>query len=567
MGKIMSTIKGNNLALHKVFCSDFEFHIPEYQRPYAWEDEQASELYEDLWTFLEEEGDDEEYFLGSIVLVKNDNQPMADVVDGQQRLTTLTLLLAAIRDRLMESADWKGAFDSFVVEPGQKALELESKPRLFLRERDQSFLEKYIQTEGGLTSLENLGLGWFRNSQLNLARNALSYMERLRKLKDQDVGRLGRFIVKNCILVVVTTSSFNSAYRIFSVMNDRGLELETSDILKANIISGISSGERAKYTASWEDAEERLGRKSFNDLFGHIRTIYRKEKARRSLFEEFQEFVVKKVPESNHLLDHVILPYADALETIEGQAFQSGTSAKPINELLGWLYKVNNIDWVPVAIELVRDFGNQPESLEDHLRMLERLAASLFIRGAYVTPRIERYARVLTALENGQNLLAADSALDLSKEEIKETLERLDGPIYGYSSKLRMYILLRLDSFLADGSVSYQHHTTTIEHVLPQNPGLESQWAKDWSEEDREFWVNRLGNLVLLSRKKNTQAANYDFKRKQQEYFRTRHGVSLYASSTQVLGYDQWTVNEVSERQKQLVHHLSEVWNLKKKKG
>lgn len=558
----MSTIKGNDLKLHKVFCSDFEFHIPEYQRPYAWEDEQASELYEDLWTFMEEEGDNEEYFLGSIVLVKNDSQPEADVVDGQQRLTTLTLLLAVIRDRLMDSPDWKGAFDSFVVEPGQKALGLESKPRLFLRERDQPFLEKYIQTEGGLTQLENLKLDRYRNSQLNIARNALSYMERLRQLEDQDVGRLGQFIVKNCILVVVSTSSFNSAYRIFSVMNDRGLELETSDILKANIISGVFSSERAKYTERWEDAEDRLGRKSFNDLFGHIRMIYRKEKARRSLLEEFEEFVVKQVPGSKHLLDQVVLPYADALEIIEGQAFQSATSAKPINDLFGWLYRVNNIDWVPVAMELVRRFGNQPESLEQHLRMLERLAASLFIRGAYVTPRIERYGRVLTALENGQDLLAENSALDLSASEKAETLNRLDGPIYEYSSKLRMYILLRLDSFLAGDGVTYQHRTTTIEHVLPQNPDPASQWVQDWSEADREAWVNRLGNLVLLSRKKNTQAANYDFERKKQEYFRTRHGVSLYASSTQVLGYDRWTVDEVSERQGQLVKHLAKAWNL-----
>ncbi len=558
----MSAIKGSDLKLHKVFCSDFEFHIPEYQRPYAWEDEQASELYDDLWTFMEEEGEGEEYFLGSIVLVKEDNGPKADVVDGQQRLTTLTLLLAAIRDRLMDSPDWAGAFDEFVVEPGQRALGLESKPRLFLRERDQPFMEKYIQTGGGLRKLENINLKRHRNSKLNIANNALSYVDRLRNIDPQDAGRLGQFIVKNCILVVVSTSNFNSAYRIFSVMNDRGLDLETSDILKAKIISGVTSNERAKYTESWEDAEDRLGRKSFNDLFGHVRMIYRKEKARRSLLEEFEEFVVKKVSGSKYLLDQVVLPYADALEIIEEQSYKSQTNAKPVNDLFGWLYRVNNIDWVPVAMELVRKFHDQPEDLEHHLRKLERLAASMFVRGVYVTPRIERYGRILTDLEGDKDLLAENAVLDLSAQEKRDTLDRLDGSIYEYSSKLRMYILLRLDSFLADESVTYQHHTTTIEHVLPQNPDASSQWTREWSDEDREAWVNCLGNLVLLSRKKNTQAANYDFDRKKQEYFRTRHGVSLYASSTQVLGYDRWTVKEVEERQASLVRHLAQQWEL-----
>ena len=558
----MSAIKGSDLKLHKVLSSDYEFHIPEYQRPYAWEVEQAEELFEDLWTFMEQEDKTEEYFLGSIVLVKHERSNRADVVDGQQRLTTLSLLLAAIRDRLMAVDEWKNAFDDFVMEPGSRALGLEAKPRLFLRARDQDFFNRYVQSPGSMVDVVKLDKSRYRDSQLNIIQNGSYYMERLAKLDEEQVGRFGQFIVRNCILVLVSTESFKSAYRIFSVMNDRGLDLEPSDILKANIISGIGERERTQYTELWEDAEVRLSRRGFNDLIAHIRMIFRKEKYRRSVLDEFNDYVVKETPGSKALMDQVILPYADALEVIKNRSYVSTDRADNINEIFDWLHRVNNMDWAPVAMEFVRRFDDDTETLEKYLVKLERLAASMFVRGVYVTPRVERYGRVLSELEDGRNLLDDGSTLDMTHQEQRETLERLNGNVYDYPALLRMYIMLRMDSFLAGTAVSYKHKTTTIEHVLPQNPSEGSQWLDDWSEEQREEWTNKLGNLVLLSRQKNSEASNYDFDLKKQKYFQTRNGVSLYACSTQVLNHQLWTKREVKERQYDLLNVFANNWKL-----
>src|SRR6056297_3047970 len=108
----MSMIEGKEKRVGKVLSSDYEFYIPDYQRPYAWTEEQAEELFQDLWTFHSDTGEDEKYFLGSIVLVKGET-PEADVVDGQQRLTTLTILFAAIDDRL-RNTEYEAAFSSYV---------------------------------------------------------------------------------------------------------------------------------------------------------------------------------------------------------------------------------------------------------------------------------------------------------------------------------------------------------------------------------------------------------------------------------------------------------------------
>ncbi len=95
------TLTAQEQSLAKIFSDDYVFHIPGYQRPYAWTTEQAGELIDDLLSFMQVSGGQIEdmppYFLGSVVLIKNDVSPRADVVDGQQRLTTLTILLASIR--------------------------------------------------------------------------------------------------------------------------------------------------------------------------------------------------------------------------------------------------------------------------------------------------------------------------------------------------------------------------------------------------------------------------------------------------------------------------------------
>lgn len=558
----MSSIKGSELKLHKVFSSDFQFEIPDYQRPYSWQVEHAEELFDDLWTFRHHEDISEEYFLGSIVLIKGDSSNQADVVDGQQRLTTLTILLAAIRDRLSGHPTWGGAFDKYIMEPGDVTLDLSAKPRLFLRKKDREFFAAYIQRPGGINEMDDLDVSRYKDSKLNLISNAQALRDRLANIDQEQVGKFGQFIVQKCLLVLVTTENFKSAYRIFSVMNDRGMDLAPSDILKANIISSIGEHERERYTELWEDIEDRLGRENFNDLFAHIRMIVRKEKYRRSVLDEFTDYVVAPTANSKKLMDELLLPYADTLEVVLNNNFKSEANAAQINRLLQWLHYLNNKDWVPVAMKFIRAFDRDTEALQDHLQKLERLGASMFIRGIYATPRIERFGQVLRELGQGKDLLAEGSALDLDRHEQRDTLYWLNANVYRYSNRLRSYILMRMDSFLSDPSVSYKDLTKTIEHVLPQTPATDSEWRINWTDDEREYWVDRIGNLLLLSRKKNSEASNYDFNEKKERYFKTKSGVSNFATSTDVLNYGAWTPKEVEERQRKLVKLLGDKWSL-----
>jgi len=143
----------------RLFSRDYVFRIPGYQRPYAWTTEQARELFEDLLGFLRAStgpvSEMPPYFLGSIVLIKPDGTPDSDVVDGQQRLTTLTLLLSAIRSNL--EAARAANLTTLIYEKGNDVLGTQDHFRLTLRERDREFFQKYVQQEDGLARLLTLG--------------------------------------------------------------------------------------------------------------------------------------------------------------------------------------------------------------------------------------------------------------------------------------------------------------------------------------------------------------------------------------------------------------------------
>jgi len=137
----------------------------------------------------------------------------------------------------------------------------------------------------------------------------------------------------------------------------------------------------------------------------------------------------------------------------------------------------------------------------------------------------------------------------------------LDGDIYG-QIKVRLPLLLRLDGTLSGGGATYALDTITIEHVLPQTPDMNSRWVTDFPDEAvRVQWTNRLANLVLLTRRKNSSANNREFNVKKKSYF-LNNGVSPFTITTGIVGESEWTPVVLERRQKELVDRLIAEWKL-----
>ena len=417
---------------------------------------------------------------------------------------------------------------------------------------------------GSLDRFLKLDSVQFSDSQRNMYENISCLRAAFLKLSEEDRVNLAKFVVQKCFIVVVSASDGDSARRIFSVMNNRGLDLSPTDVLKAIVLDAISDSQaQDDYAVKWEGIEEDLGRDSFRDLFAHIRMIHRKEKLRGTLETEFQAHVLGNLQSenSNSFIDNELEPYADAYEIVTRESYESTEGADKVNAFLRHLNRLDNFDWIPPTIAYFRRYKEQTDKLLQFVRDLERLAYGLFIRRANINERIERYGGVIGAIENGRRLFDDGSPLQLSSAERQQILDRLDGDVYSLI-RLRKPLLLRLDSVVAEEGASYDHKIVSIEHVLPQSPQAESQWLKWFPDEvERKLWTHRLANLVLLSRRKNTRASNYEFERKKNEYFQ-RHSTTTFALTTQVVNQSEWTPKVLKGRQKELIDALQKEWRL-----
>ncbi len=570
MGKM---ITGAEYPLSKIFSSDFEYHIPQYQRPYAWTEEEAGILFDDLFEFFTDEEDDN-YFLGSAVLIKQEGEPLSEVIDGQQRLTTLTILLAAIAE--VFSGDMREACKGYLVEKGNVIQGLAPKPRLMLRETDRGFFEEYVQSLriDELLKLDPAQLG--SESQQRIWENCKVLRERVQATFSGDETKLAafaNFLVTRCYLVVVSTPNQPSAYRVFSVMNSRGLDLLPTDIIKADVIAKVPAAERDAYAKRWEELEGLAGRDGFEDVFAHARMAFAKRKPKRALNEEFKQFVIGPVFDAapdeataaKMLVDEIIDPLTIAYITAKSSSYEALSNADDVNRSLTWLNRINNSDWLPPAMMFLMRHSSDSAYVAWFMRKLERLAAYLLVTSKGVNKRIARFAEVLEEMDAKPDTSRSDvlQSVELTPAERREFAEALDDEIYTKAAAVRKYVILRLDSFVSDGAAFYEPSVFTVEHVLPQTVSSKSAWAKAWPDvAERTFWTNRIANLVPLNRRRNSAAQNYDFPVKLEKYFKGKSNASSYALTTQVLAERSWTPKVVARRQDDLMNTFKRNWEL-----
>lgn len=557
-------LSASNQPLEKVFSNDYQLTIPRYQRPYAWTADETLQLLEDLQGAAPLEG--EPYFLGSIVLV-NTGGAEHDVIDGQQRLTTTTILMAVLRDLAASTSPKLAEGIQTYLADASKAWKSDAvvTPRLTLRPKDADFFRTWVQTPGKIEGLVGLTDNAAHTASMrNIRDNAKALREVLAPLGANAWEAFFDFLLERTELVVVTTEDKASAHRIFSVLNARGLDLSPTDIFKSDLIGGVSPEKEDAYADKWDQAEDAVGRHDFTDLFRDIRTIVSGQRAKRELLKEFPEQVLSRwlsIETPEQVIDNHLVPYAEAFTQVLAPAFGPGPEWDQVNEWLRRLDSLDNTDWRPIVLWILRHHSDEPAMLSVLLQKVERLAASMLLRRAYATPRAARYLDLLSQLQAGQGPSAQSFAL--SDAEKAEARANLDGDLYQtYQSKRLRYILLRLDSLLANKpGVQYFPAQISVEHVLPQGPAAGSDWVSVFDDSEREMWTHRLGNLLLLSRYKNSQAQNYDFEKKKAKYFNT-HGSAVFALTTQVLQHQVWTPQVVASRQRLLVDRLVKEWEL-----
>ena len=203
-------INATEKPLGKVFTPDYQLSIPSFQRAYIWKPENILQLISDLEEACK--SPETPYFLGSLILVREGDTSFS-VIDGQQRLVSLSIIIAALRD-LEHDEEWMRLLDALIVEPGDKLRGITSQPRLTLRERDAAFFREYVQ-EGNLEALFDMNdEDCSSNAQRNIIANTKQAYDALAQLDEEERHRFASYLVNSVTLVIVTTDDLDGAHRL-----------------------------------------------------------------------------------------------------------------------------------------------------------------------------------------------------------------------------------------------------------------------------------------------------------------------------------------------------------------
>ncbi len=531
--------------LGELFSKNNFFKIPMYQRPFSWDDDQ----FDDLVTDLMKADRNQQYFLGSIVLHKNSDNLV--VVDGQQRLTSLLILLACIRDRIT-AVEYKNSIQEKIHQKENLVDGIPEKVRLEVREAN--VFKDVVVKQGGTNKDFNLK-DYIEPEKRYFSASKL-FHERLSELNEVELQELSQFISQKCVVIKLTSTSFEQAFRLFEIVNDRGKQLRRIDILKANNISPDvikSEATRTRIANKWHSLENEIGEDHFESVFFLVRMILVKDRPNSDLLEEFKNRVfgrniVKRGEDFSKLMFHYIALYRSIFLDQDYLSEDDKPSRKfrSLIHIMDGQFRAS--EWKSCLLLYANKFGRN--EFYSFVELVEKLFLTHWVAAVRKDERYNDYIDLWKAIEKAESPQKLFTEINYDAKPINEAAKRPDFYKAGYSK----YLLLRLELLTTEHDVEKKFSAKSVEHVFPQNPKDDSDWLKSTGQVKLESFVHQLGNLVLISKSKNSSASNKEFEDKKHTYLANR--VTDYPRSVEVLKYDTWSIEIIEKRTEEAVKKI-----------
>lgn len=520
--------------------------VPRYQRGYAWTAADVSRLLQDLRLAVSR--DARFYFLGPVVLVTRGSGE-AEIVDGQQRLATLAMLLAYLRDRAEKD----------VAASLQRLIAPRKDGGVRLRPTEHAFFHSYVHAQGRFAALAALRRA-DTDSQALLAGAAQAISEALGGFTALECAALSRFLLHRVVFSLMESDDRQGASLLFRVLNDRGRDLSDAAIIKSELLEAANLPEEEAETAAqqWDALEERLGREMFEKLLDLMPLII----SGNSLetpgdLAAFRREVLQRV-DAVRFLREEMPRYAEGIERVSRRQMEAGDDTQELQRRLTCLALLKDRFWLPAAVAYVADHLSEdhPATLR-FFKGLERLAFVCFLGVIRPDRRYERFAQVVRARGRPEALYGRRGALELSEGERRQTIARLNEP-FQRDPKVRRLVAWRLNAALGEAFEMTSHYT--VEHVLPTRAS--GPWLKNFPDAaERETLAHLIGNWAIVTAKQNALAADRPFLEKQAIFF-ANGAERVRALTVDVADYRDWTPAVVRLRQEKLVARLCADWDL-----
>ena len=547
-------IEANKGILKKIFSEEFWFIVPEYQRPYVWQEENIQELIDDLYYAFENK-QNSEYFLGALVLKRTREKEFKEyeILDGQQRLTTLCMMMAVLRD-LMKKPQYKWTLSQMIYQEENELLKVPSRNRIKYNTRDKvkDFVKNYIIANGSTKKKDLINYHEDTNISVSNMAKAISSMHNIFESKE-NLEAFAVFLLNNVLFIYVSTDNTEDAFRLFTILNDRGIPLSNADILKSINIGEVPEEDLDEYSKNWEYLEEKY-HKGFDRFLSFVRTILLKNKPASNLLDEYekniyQKNILKKGKNTIYFLIELDEIYDKIIDLNDENLSNEYKNLVTIMKI-----GLHSDEWIPAVMSYFLKF--EYYNLDKFIKKLEYKFVGDLMSNVYPSKRRENLNNIIKTIEivnkeNIDTLFENKELFDIDKNIFRNNI---NGEVYG--KKYTKYLLLKIEYLMSDNSVHLSNYKEiSIEHVLPQNPLKKSHWRRDFTENQRKNWTNKLSNLVLISNKKNVKLANLDFNKKKEEYL--KHRMDVFNSSKIFLDKSsKWDEATLKSRQNTMVGML-----------
>jgi uncharacterized protein with ParB-like and HNH nuclease domain len=542
--------------------SDNKLLVPIYQRSYAWEEKHVNDLYNDIFTAIRNSED--EYFIGSIVI--SSHKGKNEVIDGQQRLATISILIAAIRDYFVEKDDMNRADDlqnKYLSSRDIRTQEII--PSLSLNNNDHNFYYKHVvlkpKSEGREVESKRESHDRIKKAY-SIARRDIRNFVSTTNNPTVALLDLCEFIDEHLKVIVVKVPNHANAYTIFETLNDRGLDLAISDLLK-NFLLGQSDDRINEVQASWtemysilENTEnEELVVTFFRQYWSSIYGLTRE----REMYNRIKEKVTSKQKAVDLALNLVksAKVYVSLIDT--NQSFWNDYSSEAKTHMAS-LNMFGMIQVRPLLLSIISNFSIK--ETEKALKFLVSASVRFLIHGGLGGGALEtQYSERAKEISN-KDITTTSQLLEKMRNAIPTDSQFLESFKTASVSKqyLARYYLIVLEKCVKGEEKpelipNADTSAVNLEHILPKSPDA-SGWTID--PEKHKLLVNRIGNLAILSSKLNSDIGNSSFNEKKEFYKKSDFVLTKEISSS-----DNWTQEEIIKRQEKLAGLATKAWPLK----
>lgn len=564
-----TNFKTENNTYRKLIGNGLTYRIPRFQRDYSWTEDEWEDLWADILGTIHEGGEPAHY-MGYLVLQSEDEKTF-DVIDGQQRLTTLMLIVLATLKSLKRLVEEKNSPENNAQRSEQirqtyvgylDPVTLISRTKLTLNRNNDSYFQTY------LVPLGHLPQRGFRASEHSLRKAFEWFDKRVRehaKNADGDEGvalaKLVDTMSDRLFFTVINVTDELNAYKVFETLNARGVRLSSTDLLKNYLFSVLHretehAHEMQTLEDRWEAMVTRLGSESFPD-FLRVHWISRKTFVRQSeLFKTIRSKVI-----SRESVFELLRGMEEDMDTYLALTNPEASQWPP--ELRGQVQTLRMFS-VRQPFPLIMA-AHRKLSAPDFATLLKACVTISFrynVIGSQPTNEQERIYYSVAQRLSSSHITLASQALDALRvvyptdEAFKIAFaDKIIRTTNSRNMRIVRYILCALEKQTNSADIDFESDAYNLEHVLPQNSA--AGWEA-FSDEEVEAMVYRLGNMALMAKSANKDVGNAAFSVKKPVLAASAFELTRKIATDNA----DWTPERITARQKGLANMASSVWRI-----